>query len=121
MVLLVLFEIAVVALMCTLPFVELSVDSKVRFFEVLLLIALKGSGRIHEIIGRIELRQILPISILIDTILLIPLSLLRIVQFIRQNKIDQNKEQSSEVQQFEQIIGIEVDGRVPDDVADYVD
>ena len=52
----VLLKIPKIALMRTLPLIELPVYGQIGLFEVLLLIALKRSRRVHQIVGCIELR-----------------------------------------------------------------
>ena len=80
---LVLLEVAGVPTVAILPLVELPIDGQVRLLEILLPVALEGSGRVHQIIGCIKLGQILAIGIFVDTVLLIPLCLFGIVHFIR--------------------------------------
>ncbi len=102
------------------PLEELSVDGEVGFFEELLFVTLESSWRVHEIIGSIELGQILSISIFVDTILLVPLSFFRIVHIVWEHQVKHNNKESWEVQQFKPIVRIEVYGGIPDNIADDI-
>ena len=81
---LVFLKLAKVPLVSCFPLIELSVNSEVRLFEILLFIAFIGCRRVHLIISIVKLRQIFPIGVFVDTVFLIPLRLLRIIQFVRE-------------------------------------
>ena len=81
---LVFLKLAKVPLVSCFPLIELSVNIEVRLFEILLFIAFIGCRRVHLIISIVKLRQIFPIGVFVDTVFLIPLRLLRIIQFVRE-------------------------------------
>jgi len=118
---LVVLEIPEVALVRSFPLIELSVDGQVGLLEVLFLVAFVGSRRIDLVIGVVKLRQVLPIAVFIHTVLLIPLGLLSIVQFVWERQIHQDDKQRCEVQYLVPALRIEVDNAVPDDISDDVD